>query len=108
MRLEVITDDQTRIVEVPDLVLNEGEEFFAGMDRDMDNGWQMSRQWVEHPGQTERCQIAADRLMLALESGNEQIAALMAGYILARLPGVAAVRIDTSGDMLGTEFVTAG
>ncbi len=104
-QLELIIDEERRSVTVPAFVLEEGESFFLRMDADMDRGWQMSRQWVEHPGELERCQIAADRLMAALAAGNEQMAAMMAGYIIARLPGVTAVRIDTSGDMTGTRFV---
>ena len=74
----------------------------------MDGGWQMSRTWVEELNQLQRCQIAADRLMVALEAGDEPMTALMAGYIVKRLPGVSAVRIDTTGDMTGTEFVGGG
>lgn len=100
----MIIDEQTRTVEVPDVVLTEGEEFFAKMEKDMDGGWQMSRQWVEKPDALQRCQIAADRMMAAIAADNEPMAALMAGYILARMPGVTTVQVDTSGDMTGTEF----
>jgi hypothetical protein len=75
------------------------------MDADMDRGWQMSRQWIEHPNQLQRCQIAADKLMAAEEAGNETMVQLMAAYILTRLPGVAGVRINTEGEMLETEFM---
>jgi hypothetical protein len=30
---------------------------------------------------------------------------MLCGYILARMPGVSAIRIDTNGEMLETELV---
>ncbi len=107
MQLQVFIQDEVKPVEVPEYVASEGEEFFAKMDADMDGGWQMSRTWVEQPNQVQRCQIAADRLLAALEAGDEPMTMLMAGYIVTRLPGVSAVRVDSSGDMMGTEFVEA-
>ncbi len=108
MQLQVIVEDEVKPVEIPEYVFKEGEEFFAKMDADMDGGWQMSRNWVEKPNRVQRCQIAADRLMAALGAGDEPMIVLMAGYIVNRLPGVSAVRVDTDGDMMGTEFVEAG
>lgn len=108
MQLQVIIDEQVHAVTIPDAVLTDGEEFFAKMDADMDGGWQMSRVWVERPDRMQRCQIAADRLMAALQAGDEPMTALMAGYIIKRLPEVTAVRVDTGGDMSGTEFISGG
>jgi hypothetical protein len=51
-----------------------------------------------------RCQIAANKLLTALETQNENLAFLMAGYILTRLPGTKTVRVDTSGEIANTEF----
>jgi hypothetical protein len=106
MILNVIVDDQTYPVEVPDYVLSEGEEFFAKMDHDMDRGWQMSREWVDKPNTTMRCQIAADRMLTALQNENQSIAVMMAGYIMLRMPGVQSVRVGTAGDMFETEFLS--
>ncbi len=105
MLLNVFIDERQIPVETPPGMIVEAEDFFAKMDADMDNGWQMSRQWIEHPNQLQRCQIAADKLMGAEEAGNETLMQLMAAYILKRMPGVAAVRINTEGEMLETEFV---
>jgi hypothetical protein len=52
----------------------------------MDQGWQMSREWVDRPNQLQRCQIIADKLLSALEKENERLGMMMAGYICARLP----------------------
>jgi len=36
------------------------------------------------------------------------VATMMAGYLLSRMPGLGAVRIDTSGEMVGTELMMGG
>ncbi|MGA7801327.1 MAG: hypothetical protein WCC36_11000 [Gammaproteobacteria bacterium] len=105
MILNVILEGQTYPVQVPPVVLEEGEEFFRVLDRDMDRGWQMSRTWVEKPDVEQRCQIVADKLLTALHTENQQMLALAAGYILTRMAGVTEVRLATDGDMLEHELV---
>lgn len=107
MNLQVYVDDTVLPVALPPTLLEEAADFFARMDRDMDKGWQMGREWVESPNSVQRCQIAADKLLGAIESGNETLKMLMAGYIVSRAPGVAAVRIDTAGEMQETELLAA-
>jgi hypothetical protein len=102
--LTVSVDQRTLSVSLSDAELAEAEEFFRKMDRDMDRGWQMGPEFVERPDRKQRCQIAANRLLVALSTANEALVTLMSGYILARLPHVAAVRIDTAGEMQNTEF----
>ena len=77
------------------------------MDADMDKGWMMSREWVENPNLTQRCQIAADRIADSMHSENETLTYLMAGYILTRMQNVKEVHIDTEGDITETQFITA-
>jgi len=103
--LALIVDDQLRQVEVSPEIQAEGEEFFARMDRDMDAGWQMSRDWVDRPDATQRCQIVADRIVDAMSAGKAQLASLLAGYILSRDPRVIRIEVDTAGDMLETRVV---
>lgn len=103
--LNVTLHEKTYAVKVPDEMLAEAEEFFQKMDRDMDRGWQMSRDFIENPDRTQRAQIVAHRLMLAMSAGKEPTILLMAGYILKRLPGVTGVVVDTDGEMLNTEIV---
>ena len=105
MQLNIIVDEQTYPVSVPEEIISEAEDFFKKMDADMDRGWQMSRKWVERPTGAERCQIAANKLLTAMENDNQQLAVLMAAYILSRMPGIEAVDIDTSGDMRSTELI---
>ena len=104
MLLNVFIDERQIPVQTPPGMVTEAEEFFAKMDADMDQGWQMGRQWVERPNPRQRCQIAADKLMSAEEAGNQTMVALMAAYILSRMPGVAGVNINTDGEMEETDF----
>lgn len=104
MILNVSIDEQHIPVNVPDNLLQEAEEFFTKMDQDMDKGWQMHRDWVDNPHLLGRCQIVADKLLTAVINKNAHMMALMAGYILTRLPGVISTDIDTSGNMQETHF----
>jgi hypothetical protein len=105
MKLDVIIDNKTHRIEVPPDVLDEGETFFLKMDHDMDSGWQMGPEFVESPNTAQRCQIAANKLLVSVSMHNKLLVELMAGYILKRMPGVKIVDIDTSGEMLNTEFL---
>ena len=105
MKLKVIIDDRVYSIEVPPDMLREADEFFRKMNRDMDRGWQMGPEFIENPDQAQRCQIAADKLLVSLSTANETLSMLMAGYILRHLPGVTGVRIDTGGEMLLTEMI---
>lgn len=105
MLLNVSIDERTYHIEPPPGMVVEAEEFFAKMDADMDKGWQMSRQWVESPDRFQRCQIAADKLMMAHNDGNDIMVKLMAAYMLSRLPGIVGVRVNTDGEMTETELV---
>jgi len=105
MILKAIIDDREYSLNVPEAVIAQGEDFFAKLDADMDNGWQMSREWVQSPNRVERCQIVADKLLTALEKENEKLGMLMAGYILARMPEVETVEIDIGGEIQNTRLI---
>ncbi len=107
MRFKVIIGDDVYAVEVPAHVLEDGAAFFAKLDRDMDQGWQMSREYVERPDQTQRCQIAADRLLTSVMNNNEATATMMAAYIVTRTPGVIGVDVDTTGETQNTKLLYA-
>jgi hypothetical protein len=106
MQLTLYIDDKTQSLEISKDILKEANDFFKMMDRDMDRGWQMSREWVEYPNLIQRCQIAADKLLSAIHSENETLMMLMAAYILSRLPDVVGVKINTDGEMMETELIT--
>ena len=69
MKLNIIVDGRANAFEVPDHLLLEAKDFFKKMDADMDKGWQMSRDWVDNPNPEQRCQIAADKI-LVLDRGQ--------------------------------------
>lgn len=104
MILKAIIDDHVYELNVPDALLAQAGGYFDRLDRDMESGWQMSREWVDAPDRVQRCQIVADKLLTALESENEKLGLLMAGYILARLPGVESVELDTQGEIQNNSF----
>jgi hypothetical protein len=107
MRFKVVIDEQVYAIEVPDDLLQEAAEFHARLDRDMDRGWQMSRQFVERPDPMQRCQIVADKLLTSIMQNNQATAMLMAGYIALRMPGTIGVDIDTAGEMHNTQLLYA-
>jgi hypothetical protein len=105
MRFKVIVGEEVFAIEVPDELRRDSAEFFAKMDRDMDRGWQMSRDYVEQPDAVQRCQIVADKLLTSIMNNNETTAMLMAAYILVRMPSAVGVDVDTGGEMQGTELL---
>ena len=104
MILQITIDEKNYSIEIPQDVLDEGESFFEMMDLDMDQGWQMSREYVRNPNVKQRCQIVADRLLTAILNENTQSLLLMAGYIVKHLSDLESVDIDTTGNMHETRF----
>lgn len=105
MILEVYVENNLLKVEVPEQIRDEAGDFFAMMDRDMDKGWKMGPEYVENPNETQRAQIAADRMLTAIDTENRRLLAMMAAYIVHKLPGVKAVKIATDGDPRESEFL---
>ena len=108
MQLDVYIGNSVRQVEISPQMVEGGHEFFDKMDRDMDAGWKMGPEFVENPNRLQRGQIAASKLLVAIDTGNESMARAMAGYILSRLPEVRSINIDVNGEPLNTEMVTDG
>lgn len=107
MILKAIIGDHTYDLKVPDALIVQAQPFFDQLDRDMGRGWQMSREWVDQPDPLQRCQIVADKLLTALEAENEKLGLLMAGYLLARLPGLGTVELDVRGEIQNIRFQLA-
>ena len=105
MILKVTIDEKTFPLEVDDQMIMSAQDAFKKMDADMDNGWQMSRTWVDQPSDRQRCQIAADKMLTAIQNERTATVGLMAAYILNKIPGIQAIDIDTSGDISLTEIV---
>ena len=107
MQFRAVIGEQVYAIEVPEDLLRESAEFHAKLDRDMDLGWQMSREFVARPDRLQRCQIVADKLLTSITQGNQASAMLMAAYIALRMPGAVGVDIDASGEMQNTELLYA-
>ena len=105
MILKVTIDEKTFPLELDNEMISSAQDVFVKMDADMDQGWQMSRTWVEVPNETQRCQIVADKMLTAIQQEKTATVGLMAAYILNKLPGIQAIDIDTSGDMNLTELI---
>ncbi len=99
MDLKVVIEGNTQIINIPDSLLTEADDYFEMMDNSMEKGYQMSQYWVEKPDTFQRCQIAADKLLTALHTHNENTYTLMGAYILSRLPDTKIVALSSSGDM---------
>ena len=104
MQLNIIIEDKTTPVDLAHELIDSGADLFDKMDKDMAAGWQMSRSWIEAPTALQRCQIVADKLLVAVEQENKASVGMYCAYILSRLQGVTAVDIDTTGDMTETTF----
>jgi hypothetical protein len=105
MLLNIAVDGQNVDINVPDSMLSEARAFFEKMDADLDNGYQMGRFWVENPNGEERCQIAADKLVTAIENENENMATMMSAYILSKAPHIESVVVDSGDEMQEIHFV---
>jgi hypothetical protein len=105
MKLKITFDNNSRDLDVPAELLENGKPFFDKMDRDMARGWQMGAEWVEQPDLVNRCQIVADKLLNAAAGGNENLVLMMAAYILDRVPDAVEIIIDTGGEPFNTEIV---
>ena len=105
MNITVEFDDKSYVLDVPETLAKEAEEYFDKMDRDMNCGWQMSRWWVPNPDQNQRCQIVADKLLTAVQNDKSEFALLMCAYILNTRPSTRRIRINTDGEIQGNEFL---
>jgi len=105
MKLNVYVNETMKQVDVPTEMLRDAESIYTGIDKDLDQGWQMSREWVDKLDILQRCKVVADRLLTAIENENEPSTMLMAGYIMTRMPNVKTVHIATDGDINQTQFV---
>ena len=98
MILKVVIDDQLLELNVPEAFIEQAQDFFAKMDADMDRGWQVNREWVERPDQMLRAQIAANKLLTALENEDNKLGRLMAGYIASRIPDIDSIELSPAGE----------
>lgn len=105
MQLKVTLADQLIDLNVPDSLIEQAQDFFAKMDSDMDQGWQVNREWIDEPSAYVRGQIAADKLLTALENEDHNLGRLMAGYILSRFPDIQQLALSEQGEIRDHELV---
>ena len=98
MILKVRIDEQLLELNVPEAFISQAEDFFSRMDADMDQGWQVDREWIEKPDQLLRAQIAANKLFTALENEDHKLGRLMAGYIASRVPDLESIELNPAGE----------
>lgn len=99
MILKALLDDQLLELNIPEAFIEQSAKFFEKMDSDMDQGRQMGRYWLDNPDRMQRCQLAADGLLHALETGDDNLGRLMAGYILSRMPEAELIEFDPNGEV---------
>ncbi len=99
INLNVSISGNMLTINVPQDLISNASELFLKMDADMDNGWTMGREFINHPNLEQRCQIVADKLLTAIDNQDEQLKTMMAAYILSRLPNIMTLYIDNTGDM---------
>ena len=104
MNLKVGIDDEIYTLNVPDEIVRESGDFFDQMDRDMDAGRQMGREWVAQLDVEDRIRIVGDKLLSALERENHNVGRMMAAYILNRAPAIDTLLLDTTGEIRNTEI----
>jgi hypothetical protein len=104
MELNVVIDEDIFTLNVPDQLLQQASDFFDKMDADMDQGIQLSRQWVENPQLVQRLQLVGDKLLTALETEDHQLGRMMSAYILSRAPDIERIYLDTTGEIDNTEI----
>ncbi len=104
MILNVVIGEQPVQIDVPEFLISDAIDLFTKMDKDMEQGWQMSRIWVDKLSDVQRCQVVADKLLTAIENENEKMKLMMAGYILYKIPDVKIIYIDMEGDITATEL----
>ena len=105
--LNVVVDGQMYAINVEENMILSGSSLFNKMDEDMNKGWTLGKDFVESLNVTERCQVVGDKLLTALEDGNEQMQTMMAAYILSRVPNIMTIHIDNTGEIQETELELA-
>lgn len=102
--LLIITGSDQQEISLSTQMLQDARPILQKMDSDMDQGWQLGREFIASPNVIQRCQIVANRLLTALHTENQASAQLMTAFILSRLDNVSAVNINTEGESEDTLF----
>lgn len=99
MILKVTIADQLLELNVPDALIAQASEFFDRMDADMDQGWQVNREWIDQVDRPLRGQIVANKLLTAIENRDDDLGRLMAGYLLSRFTDIELLELSEAGEI---------
>lgn len=105
MKIDVIINQEQIPVNVPEHIIQEAQDFFAILDKDLDKGALVDRSWYDNINLETRCKIVADRLLTSIVNQKEKPTILYAAYILSKVPNLVAIDVDNGGNILDTEFI---
>ncbi len=100
---EVLTYDRSQVL--PD----KQREYLDLIDTQMDEGFVLSDQKIDHPNLQQKTQFVALNLVAALTKDEDQTAIIMFTYLVNRMPELKQAKAKTketdSGQQVGVEFV---
>lgn len=75
------------------------------LDQDMDSGIMLGGRRIEAPNALQRAQCIAQQLLVAVQAGNEAIAAASCAYLAHRIPDLKQVRANLRAGILSFDLV---
>ncbi len=100
---EVLTYDRSQILP------EKQREYLDVIDVQMDEGFVLSDQKIDHPNLQQKTQFVALNLVTALTKDDDQTAIIMFTYLVNRMPELkqakAKIKEMDSGQQVGVEFV---
>jgi antirestriction protein len=104
MILTIDLGGQQHQLTVPAAIITEATDFFTTIDTDMDHGWHIDGQWIQQPNALQRRQIVTEKLLAAVTAHNDQLALLMAAYLLRQWPTLTTIKSDSQETSATAEF----
>ncbi len=100
---EVLTYDRSQVLP------EKQREYLDLIDAQMDEGFVLSEQKIDHPNLQQKTQFVAFNLVAALSKNDDQTAIIMFTYLVNRMPELKQAKARTketdSGQQVGVEFV---
>ncbi|HED34973.1 MAG TPA: hypothetical protein ENJ08_12310 [Gammaproteobacteria bacterium] len=95
MNFNINIDEQSYTLEVTPALMQELQSTHQEMDSDFDKGLQLGRYWIEQPGDEQRCQYVADKVVSAIHQEDIRQFYLMSSYILHKYPNLKMVTVSS-------------
>ncbi|MFO8024895.1 hypothetical protein [Thiohalophilus sp.] len=80
-------------------------QYLDKMDQEMDQGIELSGEYVKQPDQTQRAKYVANALLESIQTDNEPRIAATCSYLAERLPELKQIRADLKGDSFSIDLV---